>query len=143
MDRARICRSGIGFGVSLLAFLFVVLWKRIKRRIEEKGSVYDIQNMDDEFTNGTGPKRFRYSDLVAATSNFSESKKLGQGGFGGVYKGHLKDLNFHVAIKRVSKNSTQGIKEYVTEVKVIGQLRHNNLVQLLGWCHEKNDLLLV
>lgn len=135
---------GIGFAVSFLIFMSFLVWKRIiqRRKQETKttsSSVYDIQNMDYEFSNETGPKKFRYSDLVTATSNFSESRKLGQGGFGGVYKGYLKNLNSHVAIKRISKNSTQGIKEYATEIKV----RHENLVQLLGWCHKKNDLLLV
>ena len=57
-------------------------------------------------------------------------KKLGQGGFGGVYRGFLRDLDSIVAIKRVSEGSRQGIKEYVLEVKIISQLRHKNLVQL-------------
>ncbi|KAF7803787.1 L-type lectin-domain containing receptor kinase IX.1-like [Senna tora] len=137
--------SCVGFALSFLVFMSVFCWKKMitARRRKEEQVVYDIQNMDEEFTEGSGPRRFRYSNLVAATSNFCESKKLGQGGFGGVYKGYLKDANSQVAIKRISKDSTQGIKEYATEVKIISQLRHRNLVQLLGWCHKKNDLLLV
>uniref|UniRef100_A0A2N9JAQ2 non-specific serine/threonine protein kinase n=1 Tax=Fagus sylvatica TaxID=28930 RepID=A0A2N9JAQ2_FAGSY len=101
-----------------------------------------VLSMDDEFERG-GPQKFSYNELVYATNNFAEENKLGEGGFGGVYKGYLRDLNSYVAIKRVSGESTQGIKEYASEVKSISRLRHRNLVQLIGWCHEKKDLLLI
>ncbi|PNY12577.1 L-type lectin-domain containing receptor kinase IX.1-like protein [Trifolium pratense] len=81
--------------------------------------------------------------VVSATNNFEETQKIGQGGFGGVYKGYLKDIDTNVAIKRISRESKQGIKEYATEVKIISQLRHRNLVQLIGWCHMKKDFLLI
>ncbi|XP_026431395.1 L-type lectin-domain containing receptor kinase IX.1-like [Papaver somniferum] len=100
-------------------------------------------SMNDAFENGTGPKRFSYKELINATSNFNEGEKLGEGGFGGVYKGFLSDLNLNIAVKRVSQGSKQGKKEYQSEVKIISQLRHRNLVRLIGWCHEKNELLLV
>ncbi|XP_027338104.1 L-type lectin-domain containing receptor kinase IX.1-like [Abrus precatorius] len=136
---------GLGIGIGLFVILLVLagflLWKRT-RGITEEVLECDL-NMDDEFQKGIGPKRFCYNELESATSKFSESEKLGQGGFGDVYKGFLKDLNSYVAIKRISKESRQGIKEYATEVKIISQLRHKNLVQLLGWCHKKNDLILV
>ncbi|MFS7920028.1 putative protein kinase RLK-Pelle-PERK-1 family [Helianthus anomalus] len=54
----------------------------------------------------------------------------------------LKDLSMHVAVKRVSKTSKQGIKEYASELRIISRLRHKNLVQLIGWCHDKGELLL-
>lgn len=99
--------------------------------------------MDDEFEKGTGPKRFTYRELSQATNNFSDEGKLGQGGFGGVYKGLLSDSKTEVAVKRVSRGSKQGKKEYVSEVKIISRLRHRNLVQLIGWCHENGEFLLV
>ncbi|KAF7848128.1 hypothetical protein BT93_L2268 [Corymbia citriodora subsp. variegata] len=68
---------------------------------------------------------------------------LGEGGFGRVYEGYLSDANSRVAIKKIRAESKQGVKEYATEVKIISQLRHKNLVQLVGWCHEKKELLLV
>nr|GFA49126.1 L-type lectin-domain containing receptor kinase IX.1-like [Tanacetum cinerariifolium] len=92
---------------------------------------------------GTGPKRFTYHELAQATGDFAENEKLGEGGFGGVYKGFLKDSNTFVAVKRVSKSSKQGIKEYASEVRIISRLRHRNLVQLIGWCHQKGELMLV
>jgi serine/threonine protein kinase len=98
---------------------------------------------EDEFEKQAGPRRFRYSELEAATNFFSEKEKLGEGGFGSVYQGHLKDTDLHVAVKRVSKSSGQGRKEYNSEVKIISQLRHRNLVQLIGWCHDGGELLLV
>ncbi|KAK8328157.1 hypothetical protein V6Z11_A11G232000 [Gossypium hirsutum] len=99
--------------------------------------------MNDDLERGAGPRRFSYTDLPSATSNFSEQRKLGEGGFGAVYRGYLNDLDVEVAVKRISSGSKQGRKEYVTEVKVISQLRHRNLVQLIGWCHDKNYFMLV
>ncbi|KAG5014953.1 hypothetical protein JHK85_021089 [Glycine max] len=129
---------GVGLVLGLLGLICALLWKRSR---EKKGELVFDLNMADEFPKGTGPKSFCYNELVSATNKFAE--KLGQGGFGGVYKGYLKDLKSYVAIKRISKESRQGMKEYVTEVKVISQLRHRNLVQLIGWCHRKNDFLLI
>jgi serine/threonine protein kinase len=99
--------------------------------------------MEDDFEKGTGPRRFRYRELSSATDNFSEERKLGEGGFGSVYRGFLRESNLEVAIKRVSKGSKQGKKEYISEVRIISRLRHRNLVQLIGWCHDGGELLLV
>lgn len=99
--------------------------------------------INDEFERGAGPRRFPYRDLVLATNNFSDERKLGQGGFGAVYKGHLTDLDMEVAVKKISRGSKQGLREYVTEVKVISLLRHKNLVQLIGWCHDGGEFILV
>ncbi|BAT86929.1 hypothetical protein VIGAN_05026100 [Vigna angularis var. angularis] len=98
----------VGIGIGLVVFLGLacfLMWRRIKGK--EKVLEIDLK-MDDEFQKGIGPKRFPYNELESATSKFSESEKLGQGGFGGVYKGFLKDLNSYVAIKRVSRESKQG-----------------------------------
>jgi hypothetical protein len=103
----------------------------------------DDQFMEEDFEKGARPKRFHYNDLAVATDNFSDDTKLGQGGFGSVYRGFLKELNLQVAIKRVSKGSKQGRKEFASEVRVISRLRHKNLVQLIGWCHGGEELLLV
>lgn len=135
----------IGGGVLSCGLVFAI-WLNFKINDQfKKTNSYQRTNtnceMDDEFEKGTGPKRFSSSELAFATGNFNEEEKLGQGGFGGVYKGVLSDR--FVAVKRISKGSQQGKKEYQSEVKVISQLRHRNLVQLIGWCHEKNELILV
>ncbi|XP_057990331.1 L-type lectin-domain containing receptor kinase IX.2-like [Hevea brasiliensis] len=110
---------------------------------DEEGGHFLDEFMDDEFQKGTGPRRFSYRELARATNNFKDEEKLGEGGFGGVYKGYLKDTNSYVAVKRISRGSKQGVKEYAAEVKIISRLRHRNLVQLIGWCHERKDLSLV
>ncbi|GKV26634.1 hypothetical protein SLEP1_g35899 [Rubroshorea leprosula] len=86
-------------------------------------------------------RKFSYDELAKATKNFADEEKLGEGGFGAVYKGFLRDSGTNVAVKRVSRRSKQGIKEYESEVKIISRLRHKNLVKLIGWCHEKELLL--
>ncbi|KAK1626509.1 hypothetical protein QYE76_000824 [Lolium multiflorum] len=126
-------------------FICLFVWRRRNRnKIFEDGDVFDDElAMEDDFEQGTGPKRFRYRDLASATYNFSDERKLGEGGFGSVYRGFLTEQNLEVAIKRVSKGSKQGKKEYISEVRIISRLRHRNLVQLIGWCHAGGELLLV
>ncbi|RWR77344.1 L-type lectin-domain-containing protein [Cinnamomum micranthum f. kanehirae] len=135
-----VCGAVLSAGIGGLV-LFGLKRKRYRRRNEE-GVAFDVE-MNDVFERGTGPKRFSYRELLLATRNFSEDGKLGEGGFGGVYRGFLGEMNLDVAVKRVSRGSKQGKKEYVSEVKTISRLRHRNLVQLLGWCHERGELLLI
>ncbi|XP_059650075.1 L-type lectin-domain containing receptor kinase IX.1-like [Cornus florida] len=125
-----------------LSSIATCLWKKTNRGKDEDAFVFDL-SMEDEFEKDIGPKKFSYSELAHSTNNFSEEEKLGEGGFGGVYRGFLRELASYVAVKRVSRGSKQGLKEYISEVKIISRLRHKNLVQLIGWCHEKNELLLV
>ncbi|KAI8560532.1 hypothetical protein RHMOL_Rhmol04G0264100 [Rhododendron molle] len=90
-----------------------------------------------------GPHRFKYKDLYIATKGFKEKGLLGSGGFGRVYRGVLPTSKIEVAVKRLSHESVQGMKEFVAEIVSIGRLRHRNLVQLLGYCRRKGELLLV
>ncbi|XP_020239755.1 L-type lectin-domain containing receptor kinase IX.1 [Cajanus cajan] len=140
--------SGLSVGFGCLAcgvgLIWFIFWRRRNgpKGIREDNTGVDA-SIEDEFERGTGPKRFTYRELSNATNNFAEEGKLGEGGFGGVYKGLVVNSNLEVAVKRVSKTSKQGKKEYVSEVRVISRLRHRNLVQLIGWCHEQGELLLV
>ncbi|XP_044964198.1 L-type lectin-domain containing receptor kinase SIT2-like [Hordeum vulgare subsp. vulgare] len=90
-----------------------------------------------------GSNRFSYKDLFHATKGFSDKNLLGRGGFGSVYKGVLREPEMEVAVKRMSHNSRQGVKEFIAEVVSVGRLRHRNLTQLLGYCRRKDELLLV
>ncbi|GMP75330.1 hypothetical protein CsSME_00032464 [Camellia sinensis var. sinensis] len=82
-------------------------------------------------------------DLIyAATKHFSEENKLGQGGFGPVYKGILPDGK-EIAVKRLSRASGQGLQEFKNEVTLIARLQHRNLVRLLCCCLEGNESLLI
>ncbi|XP_073267892.1 G-type lectin S-receptor-like serine/threonine-protein kinase At4g27290 isoform X2 [Populus alba] len=85
---------------------------------------------------------FNMDELACATNNFSVSNKLGEGGFGPVYKGTLTDGR-EIAAKRLSKNSRQGLDEFKNEVKHIVKLQHRNLVRLLGCCIEGDENILV
>ncbi|KAM0954178.1 putative protein kinase RLK-Pelle-L-LEC family [Dioscorea sansibarensis] len=88
-------------------------------------------------------QRFSYKALFKATSGFKDKELLGSGAFGRVYKGVIPKSNTEVAVKRVSHESRQGMREFIAEITSLGQLRHRNLVQLLGYCRRKGELLLV
>ncbi|XP_041025115.1 receptor-like serine/threonine-protein kinase SD1-8 isoform X2 [Juglans microcarpa x Juglans regia] len=85
---------------------------------------------------------FDFVTVVMATENFSDKNKLGQGGFGSVYKGRLVEGQ-EIAVKRLSKNSGQGTEEFKTEVRLIARLQHRNLVRLLGCCIEMDEKMLI
>ncbi|WVZ90690.1 hypothetical protein U9M48_036971 [Paspalum notatum var. saurae] len=154
-NKAGLVAAGASVGSVLLAAALGVLAWRLRPRSWRKGmaepeqelvvgdDAFDGEPQEEEFERGAGPRRFRHRDLAVATGHFSDAAKLGEGGFGSVYHGHLKDTDLDVAIKRVSKNSNQGRKEYESEVKIISRLRHRNLVELIGWCHAGDELLLV
>ncbi|NP_001307848.1 lectin-domain containing receptor kinase VI.3-like precursor [Solanum lycopersicum] len=89
------------------------------------------------------PHRFRYRHLYKATKGFQESELIGVGGFGAVYKGVLPTNGAEVAVKKISSNSLQGMREFAAEIESLGRLRHKHLINLQGWCKNKNDLLLV
>ncbi|CAM6094199.1 unnamed protein product [Calypogeia fissa] len=99
---------------------------------------------DIKSTPPPGPQRYSYKELDMATKNFEWSLVIGQGGFGTVYKGYLKDSSkATVAVKRLRTHAWQGAKEFTSEINIISQLRHRNLVPLLGWCDENEELILV
>ncbi|XLT34638.1 hypothetical protein HN873_065930, partial [Arachis hypogaea] len=85
---------------------------------------------------------FDFSVLVKATENFSSSNKLGEGGFGSVYKGTLTNGQ-ELAVKRLSKKSKQGLEEFKNEVALIAKLQHRNLVKLLGCCIQGVEKILI
>lgn len=92
--------------------------------------------------NGDGAKSFTFRDLAIATQNFREENKIGQGGFGSVFKGRL-GANQTVAIKQLNRDGVQGSKEFLVEVLMLIVLRHANLVNLIGFCAEGDERLLV
>ncbi|KAF3454656.1 hypothetical protein FNV43_RR05104 [Rhamnella rubrinervis] len=112
------------------------------------GAVYitrmkKYEEVREEWEREYGPHRFSYKDLYVATKGFKETQLLGAGGFGKVYKGTLPNSDLQIAVKKVSHDSKQGMKEFVAEVASMGRLRHRNLVQLLGYCRRKGELHLV
>ncbi|TYI33200.1 hypothetical protein ES332_A04G116300v1 [Gossypium tomentosum] len=124
----------ISVSVILAAVSGVVYFMRRKRKFAEV-----VEDWELEY----GPHRFKFKDLYVATKGFKDKELLGSGGFGKVYRGVLPTSKLEVAVKRVSHESRQGMKEFIAEIVSIGRLRHRNLVQLLGYCRRKDELLLV
>ncbi|KAF5809009.1 putative protein kinase RLK-Pelle-DLSV family [Helianthus annuus] len=110
------------------------LWQLQMRRFSNY--VQTDKNMNTEL------HYFTFQSISSATNNFSSTNKLGKGGFGEVYKGKLVDGQ-EVAVKRLSKSSGQGVKEFKNESELIAKLQHTNLVRLLGYCVEKQEQILV
>ncbi|KAK0574527.1 hypothetical protein LWI29_025019 [Acer saccharum] len=103
----------------------------------------DGQNEEDlEKIAAQEQKNFPYEVLVSATKNFNSAHKLGEGGFGPVYKGKLDDGR-EIAVKKLSHSSNQGKKEFENEAKLLARVQHRNIVNLLGYCVHGTEKLLV
>ncbi|KAL1563768.1 Cold-responsive protein kinase 1 [Salvia divinorum] len=97
---------------------------------------------EEIFSSVEDAKLYSYKELQIATQNFNVSNKIGEGGFGSVYKGRLKDDTL-VAIKVLSAKSEQGVKEFLNEIVSISGVEHENLVKLCGCCTEGDHRILV
>ncbi|KAM1608274.1 hypothetical protein ACFXTN_018991 [Malus domestica] len=107
------------------------------------GSSRDGRNEEDlEKIAQQEQKVFPFETLVAATRNFHSTHKLGQGGFGPVYKGRLEDGR-EIAVKKLSQSSNQGKREFLNEAKLLARVQHRNVVNLLGYCAHGVEKLLV
>ncbi|PUZ67685.1 hypothetical protein GQ55_3G454700 [Panicum hallii var. hallii] len=122
---------GVTIGASTAAFLGLLILGLLIWKTKGKTPEND--------QGGIGIIAFRHADLQHATKNFSE--KLGGGGFGSVFKGHLSG-SFAVAVKRLD-GARQGEKQFRAEVSSVGVIQHINLVKLVGFCCEGNKRLLV
>ncbi|KAJ7948892.1 Receptor-like kinase [Quillaja saponaria] len=101
-----------------------------------------VPDIDEEVSGIHDVKFYTYKELRVATEDFIDSNKIGEGGFGSVYKGRLKDGKF-AAIKVLSAESRQGVREFLTEINVISEIEHENLVKLYGCCVEGSHRILV
>lgn len=86
---------------------------------------------------------FTFRELAAATKNFRPECLLGEGGFGRVYKGRLESTGQVVAVKQLDRNGLQGNREFLVEVLMLSLLHHDNLVNLIGYCADGDQRLLV
>ncbi|XP_011076612.1 putative receptor-like protein kinase At4g00960 [Sesamum indicum] len=129
----------VAAGVILVVSVGIFLIKRIKQKPKDSDHI-ESEVVDDISTPES--LQFAFSTIRDATNNFSDNNKLGQGGFGTVYKG--KFLNGQeIAVKRLSKNSGQGDLEFKNEVLLLARLQHRNLVKLLGFSLQGEEKLLV
>ncbi|KDP20812.1 hypothetical protein JCGZ_21283 [Jatropha curcas] len=127
--------------ISVSIVLFCMGFCFLRRRARKK---YDAVQEDDAGNDITTVEslQFDLSTIEAATSKFSDDKKLGGGGFGDVYKGRLPNGQ-EIAVKRLSEGSGQGSVEFKNEVLLLAKLQHRNLVRLLGFCLEREEKILV
>ncbi|XP_021296968.1 G-type lectin S-receptor-like serine/threonine-protein kinase At4g03230 isoform X1 [Herrania umbratica] len=140
----------------ILCTVFALYHKRRRRMINGQGnlefSLYSSERRVIDFIN-SGDFRddnktdidvpyFDLESVLVATDNFAEANKLGQGGFGSVYKGKLP-RGQEIAIKRLSRGSGQGLEEFKNEVVLIAKLQHRNLVRLLGYCVKGYEKMLI
>ncbi|CAN1319073.1 Cysteine-rich receptor-like protein kinase 29 [Linum perenne] len=124
--------------VGLLIFLFC--YRRKQKRSKMK-STQNGTTAADEISND-GSLQFDFETIRVATNEFAEESKLGEGGFGAVYKGFLSNGQ-EIAVKRLDKDSEQGDLEFKNEVMLVAKLQHRNLVRLLGFCLEGRERLLI
>ncbi|KAL8510436.1 hypothetical protein ACS0TY_017305 [Phlomoides rotata] len=131
--------------LSLSLMFYLQRRKRFKNQLPElaRKRLKNVNNHPDTSHNEELElPKFELSVINKATDSFSIKNKLGQGGFGPVYKGVLEDKQ-EIAVKRLSRTSHQGIEEFKNEVVCIAKLQHRNLVKLLGWCFEGDEMMLV
>ncbi|KAE8790353.1 Cysteine-rich receptor-like protein kinase 8 [Hordeum vulgare] len=125
---------------NFIAGLFI--WRRRRRSPAQANQPYPSYSTEGKDTESVDSMLMDISTLRAATGDFAESNKIGQGGFGAVYKGTLPDGE-EIAVKRLSKSSTQGVEELKNELALVAKLKHKNLVRLVGVCLEQQERLLV
>ncbi|KAL6543834.1 hypothetical protein OROGR_010331 [Orobanche gracilis] len=105
-------------------------------------STRDENEVDLEKIAAQEQKHFSFEALVAATRKFDPNQKLGEGGFGPVFKGVLKD-GTEIAVKRLSQRSGQGTTEFQNEAKLLARVQHKNVVNFVGYCVHGSERLLV
>ncbi|KAF9616862.1 hypothetical protein IFM89_032712 [Coptis chinensis] len=118
----------------LLSMITICFSLRKKKGIDTVKNVDEISSVES--------LQFNFDTVRVATEDFCDSNKLGEGGFGLVYKGKLSDGK-DIAVKRLSRNSGQGIEEFKNEVLLLAKLQHRNLVRLFGFCLEGDEKLLI
>ncbi|KAF3435957.1 hypothetical protein FNV43_RR23049 [Rhamnella rubrinervis] len=138
----------------LLAVFMYLRWKRSQREKLEKeeelmlnqltisDGVKNVEEIGNDGNKGQDLKLFSFASIMAATDNFSNQNKLGQGGFGPVFKGKLPEGQ-EIAVKRLSRSSGQGLVEFKNELIMIAKLQHMNLVRLLGCCVKGEEKMLI
>ncbi|XP_048434984.1 receptor-like protein kinase FERONIA [Pyrus x bretschneideri] len=143
--------SGVFVLASLVGFLVFRRGRKVKDSSSRQGTKwgpFSFSTTKSTKTRGSSLpsdlcRYFSLAEIKIATQNFNQSFIVGVGGFGHVYKGHIDDGATHVAIKRLKTESSQGAREFKTEIELLSQLRHRNLVSLIGCCTDKNEMILV
>nr|XP_017244303.1 PREDICTED: cysteine-rich receptor-like protein kinase 42 [Daucus carota subsp. sativus] len=124
--KTAIIAGGVGAVSLLLLTIALLLWYRSsqKRRTANRGDILGVTKLQ-------GPTIYRYKDLKSATKNFSEECKIGEGGFGDVYKGIISNGNI-VAVKKHAVRTSKEMADFESEVRLIANVHHRNIIRLLG-----------
>ncbi|CAN6694483.1 unnamed protein product [Malus baccata var. baccata] len=146
--KVKIAIIVVGIAIVFSGVLLVgyVIRRRKRKNEANRNPVTEIRERNED--NEGAPRGdmelplFDLMTVARATDNFSSNKKLGEGGFGPVYKGTLADGQ-EIAVKRLSRSSSQGLNEFMNEVILIAKLQHRNLVRLLGCCVQGEEKLLL
>ncbi|KAJ7981662.1 S-receptor-like serine/threonine-protein kinase [Quillaja saponaria] len=134
--------GSVALAISVLLLVLLCYRCRTQKNSKEKGYFAMLGYSSKEQKEDLELPLFDLSTIATATDNFSIDNKLGEGGFGPVYKGKLEDGK-EIAVKRLSRSSGQGLNEFKNEVILIARLQHRNLVKLLGCCiHDEEKLLI-
>ncbi|GMI72902.1 cysteine-rich RLK (RECEPTOR-like protein kinase) 29 [Hibiscus trionum] len=128
--------------VAVLVLVFISMCIFMRRRRNKPVPVKVETAPADGEMSGIDSLQFDFDSVLVATDNFFDANKLGQGGFGAVYKGQLPNGR-EIAVKRLSRESGQGDREFKTEVALVAKLQHRNLVRLLGFCLQGQERLLI
>ncbi|CAN6226021.1 unnamed protein product [Urochloa humidicola] len=128
--------------LATLNLVACLCFRRLRRPVAEAKQPYTMYSAEAENIEMVDSMLIDVYTLRAATGDFAESNKLGQGGFGSVYKGVLPNGD-EIAVKRLSRSSAQGVEELKNELALVAKLKHKNLVRLIGVCLEEHERLLV
>ncbi|CAL1353903.1 unnamed protein product [Linum trigynum] len=139
-------KLGLGLGIAgpsfFCACLVIFGYISVKKWQRTRGSSTTTGKTELVVASGR-PKEFNYREVKSATRGFHSSRIIGKGAFGNVYKAFFVSTGTIAAVKRSRHSHEEGKEEFLAELTIIAGLRHKNLVQLLGWCVEKGELLLV
>ncbi|KAG8075850.1 hypothetical protein GUJ93_ZPchr0006g46266 [Zizania palustris] len=136
-DAMRIMVSVLVVVIFCTLLYCVYCWRWRKRNAVRRSQIERLRPMSS-----SDLPLMDLASILTATDSFSKPNKLGEGGFGPVYRGVLPG-GAQIAVKRLSERSRQGAAEFRNEVELIAKLQHRNLVRLLGWCAERDEKLLV
>lgn len=138
--------------LGVIIFFMIFFWIYHRKRLDKdknhssdvaKGIVTSkFNSLKSTYSRKTFVSLMEYNALESATNKFQESEILGEGGFGCVYKAKLDD-NLYVAIKKLQGGTQDAIKEFETEVELLSQMQHPNIISLLGYCIHGETRLLV
>ncbi|GKV31597.1 hypothetical protein SLEP1_g40274 [Rubroshorea leprosula] len=141
--------AAVGGSVLLLLSLIAGVYAFRQKRKAERASLesnpfahWDVKKSNGSIPQLKGARCFSFEELKKYTNNFSEANDIGSGGYGKVYKGTLPSGEL-VAIKRAQQGSMQGGLEFKTEIELLSRVHHKNVVDLLGFCFEQGEQMLI